>query len=267
MVLCYILFTGDRGWVPQHLCGGQRTTFRSLFYFPGNKFALKILMMKGKSLSLNPVPRTVSITISSLQFKLIWILFQCMSIHKDEKCKAILLEILILNLKLLRINCLCLRRARGDTVNKGVLRKYAPLGRDVPPIISMRRYCAWIQVSVPQLQSKMRSTAECCTNDACQPLASMRMRHPSHSFTAPLSSPTKSSGKEIFCQNKARNSFKEPNDYIFCLLNPKRTPNSGSKESPGSAQRAFCWGGGGSYYNREITSCLTLEDARGLPGL
>lgn len=57
----------------------------------------------------------VFITISSLQFKLIWILFQCMSIHKDEKCKAILLEILILNLKLLRINCLFKKSQRGNS--------------------------------------------------------------------------------------------------------------------------------------------------------
>lgn len=46
--------------------------------------------------------------------KLIWILFQRMSAHKDEKCKTTLLEILILNLKLLRINGSFQQRGRGN---------------------------------------------------------------------------------------------------------------------------------------------------------
>lgn len=58
-------------------------------------------------------PRMFLLMASSLLLKLIWILFQYMSIHKDEKCKTILLEILILNLKLLRINCLFKKKPEG----------------------------------------------------------------------------------------------------------------------------------------------------------
>lgn len=60
-------------------------------------------------------PRMFLLIASSLLLRLIWILFQYMCIHKDEKCKTILLEILILNLKLLRINCLFKKSQRGNS--------------------------------------------------------------------------------------------------------------------------------------------------------
>lgn len=155
-------------------------------------------------------------------------------------------------------------------MNKGVLCKYAPLGRDVLPIISMRRYCAWIQVSVPQLQSKMRSTAECCTNDACQPLASMRMRHPSHSFTAPSLHPLSRLAKKYFVRTKQETLSKNLTTIYSVCSTPKGYQTVAARSLQEVPKGLSAGGGGGDWasnYNREITSCLTLEDAWGLPGL
>lgn len=157
-------------------------------------------------------------------------------------------------------------------MNQGVLCKYALLGRDVPLIISMRRYCTISQNSrLRTSAAKQKEIRGKVTHKQCLSTPSIRaLYHPTHSLIIASLHSVKMLADKCFVRTM-HSALSEPIRSIFWrkqrgfksgptnneLFNPKRIQNSGPHGISRKCTKDFLLGRSGiptTAFNRERTS-------------